>query len=102
MQNHDLTDQASDIEKYDLAQHIRDLDEIGLTIVPPAKLGLTIDYFEQLRDAILRVASERTGVMFDLDKNPTAVFNGRKRARKYRLPLTGLPIVLGISSAMGR
>ena len=77
MQNHDHTDQASDIEKYDLAQHIRDLDEIGLTIVPPAKLGLTINYFEQLRDAILRVASERTGVMFDLDKNPTAVFNGR-------------------------
>ena len=77
MENHDPTDISEAVETYGLARHITELDEIGLTVVPQSTLGLNDTWFEQLRDAILRVAKERSGVTFDVATNPTAAFEGR-------------------------
>lgn len=77
MLNHDIADLSASVQFYDLSQNIKELDEAGLTIVPQSKLGLPDEWFDQIRDAILRVANERTGVIFDLNRNPNATFNGR-------------------------
>ena len=50
---------------------------MGLTVVPQSTLGLADEWFEQLRDAILRIGELRTGAAFDLDLTPSASFNGR-------------------------
>ncbi len=65
------------VEEYGLADHITELDDVGLTVVPQATLRLGDEWFEQLRDALLRVAEARTGVSFDLDTGPSATFDGR-------------------------
>tara|TARA_B100000768_G_scaffold178358_1_gene193995 strand:- start:245 stop:1108 length:864 start_codon:yes stop_codon:yes gene_type:complete len=70
-------DLADAIEKYDLSEHVAELDEVGLTVVPQSTLGLDDEWFEQLRDAILHIGELRTGATFDLNLNPSATFNGR-------------------------
>ena len=60
----------------DLTPYTRELDELGLTIVPREVLGLPPDFFEGLARAILRVAKERTGATFD-DGVPSGRFSGR-------------------------
>lgn len=65
------------IEEYNLAGHIEELDEVGLTVVPQSTLKLDDNWFEQLRDAILRVGEARTGIKFDLDKGPSGPLPGR-------------------------
>lgn len=76
-----LTDETIDIDEavaeYDLTKHLVELDEDGLTVVPQATLRLGDEWFEQLRDALLRVAEARTGVSFDLAKGPSATLKGR-------------------------
>ena len=37
------------IEEYGLAEHIAELDDVGLTVVPQATLRLDDEWFEQLR-----------------------------------------------------
>lgn len=46
-------------------------------MVPQETLRLGDEWFEQLRDALLRVAKQRTGVTFDLESGPSATFQGR-------------------------
>ena len=58
------------IEEYNLAGHIEELDEVGLTVVPQSTLKLNDNWFEQLRDAILRVGEARTGIKFDFRQGP--------------------------------
>ena len=77
MKDYSALDLAEAIKKYDLAKHVEELDEVGLTVVPQSTLGLANEWFEQLRDAILRIGELRTGAAFDLDLTPSASFNGR-------------------------
>jgi hypothetical protein len=65
------------VSEYGLADHIAELDEIGLTIVPQSTLRLDDSWFDELRDAILRVGEERTGVHFDLVTGPSCEFGAR-------------------------
>ena len=64
-------------EEYGLADHLKDLDEVGLTVVPQETLRLSDEWFDRLRDAVIRVGEARTGVTFDLATGPSANFKGR-------------------------
>ncbi|MAI42799.1 MAG: phytanoyl-CoA dioxygenase family protein [Candidatus Azotimanducaceae bacterium] len=77
MLSKDEIDFSEIIEEYDLSQHIDELDQIGLTVVPPSTLRLDDSWFEQLRDAILRVGEARTGIKFDLENGPSGPIPGR-------------------------
>ena len=64
------------VEHHDLAEHIRELDEVGLTVVPRHKLELTDAFFERLRTNILRVARQHPGIEFDLETGVAGEFDG--------------------------
>src|SRR5258708_30641509 len=55
----------AEIERYGLADHIAELDEQGLCIVPFAKLQVGSDFVERGREALLRVARDRLGGRFE-------------------------------------
>jgi ectoine hydroxylase-related dioxygenase (phytanoyl-CoA dioxygenase family) len=55
----------AEIERYGLADHIAELDEQGLCIVPFAKLQVGSDFVERAREALLRVARGRLGGRFE-------------------------------------
>ena len=65
------------VEEYGLKDHIEELDEIGLTIIPQSTLRLDDNWFDEIRDAILRVGEARTGVHFDLNSGPSYDFGSR-------------------------
>jgi len=65
------------VEEYGLADHIAELDDVGLTVVSQETLRLADEWFDQLQDALLRVAEARTSVSFDLATGPSATFKGR-------------------------
>ena len=65
------------VEEYGLADHLKDLDEVGLTVVSQETLRLSDEWFDRLRDAVIRVGEARTGVTFDLATGPSANFKGR-------------------------
>ena len=56
------------IDALGLADHVSELDEVGLTVVPQAKLGLPDGFFHSLRDKILEIAERRTGARLDLER----------------------------------
>ena len=51
-----------------LEKHVFELDSYGFTVVPPAQVA-SRDFFERLRQTVLRICHERTGVAFRLDRN---------------------------------
>jgi ectoine hydroxylase-related dioxygenase (phytanoyl-CoA dioxygenase family) len=61
----DVDNLMGDIQKHDLATHIVELEAYGMTVVPPEKMQASEGFIERLREAILRVCSERNGVTFD-------------------------------------
>src|SRR5258708_13534233 len=61
----------AEIERYGLADHIAELDEQGLCIVPFAKLQVGSDFVERAREALLRVARDRLGGRFEGIDAPT-------------------------------
>ena len=65
------------IQEYGLACHVKELDEVGLTVVDKEILRLSGAWVDRLRDAILRVAETRAEARFELDKNPAKAFAGR-------------------------
>ena len=62
---------AERIEALVLADHVAELDEVGLTVVPQTKLGLPDLFFASLRDTILEIAERRTGARLDLERGVT-------------------------------
>ncbi len=54
------------IKERGLTEHLEELEAYGLTVIPPEKLGDT-RILERARDAILRIAGERTGVKHDIE-----------------------------------
>ena len=73
----DPVDISEVVAEYGLAQHLEELDEVGLTVVSQETLRLSDTWVDRLRDAILRVAEARADTKFELDKNPTKAFTGR-------------------------
>jgi hypothetical protein len=53
------------IGKYDLAEHIVELDAYGFTVIPPEKTGVSADLLERLQQAVVRGFEERWGFSVD-------------------------------------
>ena len=64
-----------DIERFDLADHVAELETKGLTVVPPGKAAPP-ELIERLRQACFRVARKRHGRGYDPDANAKAGFYG--------------------------
>src|SRR5439155_13058558 len=54
-----------EISRLDLRDNIAELEAKGLTVVPPEKVGPP-EFAGRLRDAILRIAEDRSGEALDL------------------------------------
>lgn len=59
------------IKELDLENNIFDLETYGFTVVPPEKVARR-DFFDRVRETVLRVARERSGVDLQLDQNGSA------------------------------
>ncbi len=57
------------INELGLQQNIVDLDTYGFTVIPPEKVGAPEGFLDRIRDTVLRIAKERTGVEFKVDEN---------------------------------
>lgn len=55
------------IKELGLSKNLEELDSFGITVIPPDQIG-DPNLLEQCREAILRIAYERTGVKHDLKK----------------------------------
>ena len=62
----DLPPLDAEIERLSLGEHVRELDDQGLCVVPPERTGFGPDFVERGRKALLAVAEKRTGARFDL------------------------------------
>ena len=51
-----------ELEKYDLIQHALELNAYGVTVIPPEKMGVSQDFVDRLRNAILRTCERRNGI----------------------------------------
>ena len=58
----DVDDLMGEIRKYDLFEHVVELEAYGLTIVPAEKMRTSEGFAGRLRDAILRACERRNGV----------------------------------------
>lgn len=56
------------VRELGLEQHAFELDSYGFTVVPPDKVA-DRTFFERIRETVLRVCKERTGIEFDLEQN---------------------------------
>ena len=54
------------IESRGLTHHLQELLNYGLTVIPPEAISID-NHLERMRNAILRVAEEQTGVKHDID-----------------------------------
>ena len=50
------------LDKYDLIKHALELDAYGVTVIPRAKMGVSDDFVDRLRNAIVRTCEKRNGV----------------------------------------
>lgn len=60
-------DTVGRLEELGLTEYALQLDHQGYSVVPPERVS-TPDFVERVRDTVLRVAKERTGVTHDLDR----------------------------------
>lgn len=51
-----------DIARYELADHVVELDAYGFTVIPPEKLQVPDGFIDRLRGALLRTHEQRAGV----------------------------------------
>lgn len=66
-----------EIERYDLREHIAELDDQGLCVIPFSKLQVAPDFVERARAALLALAERRTGARFDLEKGRMGPLNDK-------------------------
>ena len=59
------------IKELDLESHVFDIDTYGFTIVPAEKVA-SREFFERVRETVLRIARDRTGADLQLDRNGSA------------------------------
>ncbi len=56
------------IKELGLESHVVDIETYGFTVVPAEKVAPR-DFFERVRETVLRIARERSGVDLQLDRN---------------------------------
>lgn len=59
------------IRELGLEQYVAELEQYGYTVIPPERVA-TPEFVERVRDAVLRVAHERTGVEHALNRSGAA------------------------------
>ena len=57
----DVDNLMAEIDKYDLYEHIVELEAYGMTVVPPEKMQSSAGFVDRLREAILRTCEKRNG-----------------------------------------
>ncbi len=57
------------IQKLGLEANIAELDAVGYTVIAPEKVASPA-FLERIRNAVLRISSERRGVQFNPEENP--------------------------------
>lgn len=57
------------VKELGLEQNVLDLDSYGFTVIPPEKVAAPEGFLDRIRDTVLRIAKERTGVEFNVDEN---------------------------------
>ena len=58
----DVDKLMAEIEKYDLYEHVVELEAYGMTVVPPEKMQSSDGFVDRLRDAIIRTCEKRNGI----------------------------------------
>jgi ectoine hydroxylase-related dioxygenase (phytanoyl-CoA dioxygenase family) len=58
----DVDDLMSNLKKYDLFEHVVELEAYGMTVVPPEKMHSSPGFIDRLRDAIIRTCEKRNGI----------------------------------------
>ena len=58
----DVDGLMAEIKKYDLSEHVVELEAYGITVVPPETMRISDDFVERLRNAIIRACEKRNGV----------------------------------------
>lgn len=64
-----LYDWHGGIRELGLESYVHQLDTYGYTVIPPEIVGAGEEQLNAIREAVLRVAGERTGVPHSLDEN---------------------------------
>ena len=59
------------IKELGLESHVFDIETYGFTVVPPEKVA-SREFFERVRETVLRIARDRTGVDLQLNRNGSA------------------------------
>ena len=52
----------ADIKKYDLFEHVVELEAYGMTVVPPEKMQASEGFIERLREAIIKACEDRNDI----------------------------------------
>lgn len=73
----ELPDLDAELERLSLKEHVRELDEVGLSIIPPERTGFGEDFVAPGRRALLAVAERRSGARFDLATGCLDELDGR-------------------------
>ena len=58
----DVDKLMAEIGKYDLYEHVVELEAYGMTVVPPEKMQSSDGFVDRLRDAIIRTCEKRNGI----------------------------------------
>ncbi|MEM7365170.1 MAG: phytanoyl-CoA dioxygenase family protein [Pseudomonadota bacterium] len=71
------TSDPEELTRLRIERFAHELDDDGLTIVPPSVLDLPESFFVQLRETVLSVAKQQTGASFDLARGIDRNLGGR-------------------------
>jgi hypothetical protein len=74
-----------EIERLGLAEHVRELDELGATIVPPQRLGVPPAFTTRMRDAALATLQKVTGARWTVEAGCLDELAGLGPARSFTL-----------------
>ena len=83
----DVDNLMADIKKYDLFEHVVELEAYGMTVVPPEKMQASEGFIERLRDAIMKACEERNGI--ELGEHTNVEVNARCERTDHMLGSIG-------------
>lgn len=86
-----VTKLYKELKQLELEPHIADLAMYGYTVVPPEKV-MPKEYIKKLRDAVLRISEERTGVKPDIESGKTHIGNKHPLGQFMRFILFDDPV----------
>jgi len=78
----DVDNLMVEIDKYDLHEHVVELEAYGMTVVPPEKMQSKDGFVDRLRTAIIRTCEKRNGI--EIGDEPGGLGAGAVAARPKR------------------